>query len=70
MEQTHAALKSRPDVQLLTLRYEEIVRVPAAAAEAINQFVGDELDVSRIASAVDASLHRNRQSAVVADEKF
>jgi hypothetical protein len=35
------------------------------AAATINQFVGGELDVSRIASAVDSSLHRNRQKILV-----
>jgi hypothetical protein len=60
MEQTNARLRARSDVQILKLRYEDIVRRPAEAAEHINQFAGGTLDVSRMTAAVDASLHRNR----------
>jgi hypothetical protein len=54
-------LRNRPIVQLLELRHEDILRDPAQAAVTINAFAGGALDISAMASAVDRSLHRNRQ---------
>jgi hypothetical protein len=70
MEQTHLALNARPDIKLLMLRYEEIVRVPGEAAAVINDFLGGVLDVSRVGSAVDSSLQRNHQTASKTGETF
>jgi hypothetical protein len=61
MDRTKLVLHARPDVQLMVLRHEDILREPAEAAARINSFAGGVLDASRMASAVDASLHRNRR---------
>ena len=58
--QTKTVLRSRKNVLLLVLRYEEILRDPGAAGLAVDRFAGGGLDLARMASAVDRSLHRNR----------
>jgi len=60
--QTRALLRNRSNVQLLELRYKDIVGDPAQAAVMINAFSGGTLDIRAMASAVDRSLHRNRRS--------
>ena len=61
MERTKMALRARPDVRLMVLRHEDILREPGEAAARVNGFAGGALDASRMESAVDPSLHRNRQ---------
>jgi tetratricopeptide (TPR) repeat protein len=61
IERTKKILDARPDVQLLTLRHEDILREPVEAAAIINQFAGGTMDSSLMASVVDHSLHRNRR---------
>lgn len=61
IEQTKRALSSRRGVELLSLRYEEIVRDPMEAARQIGFFAGGGLDVERMAEAVDPSLYRRRR---------
>jgi len=63
VEQTKTVLGARPDVRLLTLRHEDILRAPGDAALLINKFAGGTLDAPRMASAVDHGLHRNRSRA-------
>jgi predicted AlkP superfamily phosphohydrolase/phosphomutase/tetratricopeptide (TPR) repeat protein len=60
MTQTKTLLRSRPDVDLMVLRHHEILKDPGAAAVLTNRFAGGGLDESRMAAAVDLSLHRNR----------
>jgi len=60
--QTRALLRKRSNVQLLELRYEDIVRDPAHAAVTIDAFAGGVPDMPAMASAVDRALHRNRRS--------
>ena len=64
MERTKIVLYARPDMRLMVLRHEDILREPGEAAARINGFAGGVLDASRMASAVDASLHRNRREMV------
>lgn len=57
-----AWLGSRPDVATLVVPHRELIRSPAAQAEAMNAFLGGDLDVAAMTAAVDPSLHRNRSS--------
>jgi predicted AlkP superfamily phosphohydrolase/phosphomutase/tetratricopeptide (TPR) repeat protein len=63
MKQTVQVLRGRPDVKLLVLRHEEILRDPEAAAAQVNRFAGGQLREGAMAGAVDRSLHRNRGPA-------
>ncbi len=61
IEQTRRALSLRSRVEFLTIRYEEILHGPAEAARQIAFFAGGDLDVERMAEAVDPSLYRRRR---------
>lgn len=70
MARTTDLLRSRPDVHLMVVRHEEILRDPRAAAARINAFAGGTFDEAAMASAVDRSLHRNRGDALTAWNKI
>ncbi|MFO0962091.1 MAG: sulfotransferase [Phycisphaerales bacterium] len=53
-------LAARPGFQLLDVEYAKLVADPAAGVRAVNAFLGGTLDESKMAAAVDPSLHRNR----------
>lgn len=70
MARTTDLLRSRPDVHLMVVRHEEILRDPRAAAARINAFAGGTFDEAAMAGAVDLSLHRNRGDALSAWNKI
>jgi hypothetical protein len=53
-------LRARPEMDLLTLRHADVLADPAAAAEAIDAFLGGGLDRHAMAEAVDSTLWRQR----------
>ena len=65
IDRTKIVLRARSDVHLLILRHEDILRHPEESAARINGLVGGVLDASRMASAVDRSLHRNRRESTL-----
>jgi len=67
MERTKMVLRARPDVRLIALRHEDILREPEQAAARINGFAGGVLDTTRMAQAVDPSLHRHRREIPVGE---
>jgi hypothetical protein len=52
--------RGRPNMELLEVHYAEAVADPAAAARAVNAFLGGHLDEAAMAAAVSAHLYRNR----------
>jgi len=52
--------RRRPNMELLEVHYAEAVADPAAAARAVNAFLGGHLDEAAMAAAVSAQLYRNR----------
>ncbi|HYC00541.1 MAG TPA: sulfotransferase [Candidatus Limnocylindrales bacterium] len=56
-------LKSRADMQVMFMRYDEVVADPRAAAGRIGEFLGGGLDEEAMAQAVDASLYRQRAAS-------
>jgi tetratricopeptide (TPR) repeat protein len=57
-------LSNRPETAWLMLNYAEVLADPHAAAARLLEFLDGCLDLERAASLVDASLHRNRQTAL------
>jgi Sulfotransferase domain len=55
-----AWLKTRPNIQVLDVQHRSLIQDPAPAAQAINDFLGGELDTKAMAAVVDPSLYRNR----------
>ncbi|HXE62253.1 MAG TPA: alkaline phosphatase family protein [Bryobacteraceae bacterium] len=64
---TKGFLASRPDTKLLCLDRNTIIRDPWRAAEAINRFLGGNLDVGRMAGEVKPEL--SRQNSVQAETR-
>jgi hypothetical protein len=63
LEKVTFQLRFRPNFQALYLNYADVVKDPPTAAHRIADFIGDGLDVDRMAGAVDGSLYRNRRSS-------
>ena len=62
-EMTKGRLGTRPDVSLLLVDYNTIVRDPGPEIRRISEFLGSSgIDEKAMAAAVDEKLHRNRRS--------
>ena len=51
----------QPNVDVLYLSYNDLLAHPIPQAQAINQFLGGQLDVHRMVNAIDPSLYRQRE---------
>lgn len=61
LSQVEAWMGEQPNVEVLYVSYNEVLEHPQEQAQRINQFLGSTLDVERMASVVDKSLHRQRR---------
>jgi hypothetical protein len=62
-DMTKASLCGRPDVRLLLVNYNAIVRDPASEIRRVAAFLGGlGIDEKAMAASVDEKLHRNRRS--------
>jgi hypothetical protein len=55
-------VRGRANMACLNLNYEDVVTHPMEGAERIRAFLGLDLDLDAMVSAVDSSLYRNRAS--------
>jgi predicted AlkP superfamily phosphohydrolase/phosphomutase/tetratricopeptide (TPR) repeat protein len=60
LNQAKTFLGNRPSTGLLILKRSDVLRDPHQAAKQINEFLGGNLDVAKMAAEVDPSLHRQR----------
>ncbi|HEX73188.1 MAG TPA: sulfotransferase family protein [Candidatus Hydrogenedentes bacterium] len=60
LKQVEAWIAAQPWVQALYLEHRAIIDHPAAAATAMNAFLGGGLDAAAMAASVDATLYRQR----------
>jgi hypothetical protein len=60
LERLHAWLRQQPHLEVLCVRYNDLVEGPARQAERVREFLGGQADVERMAGTVDPSLYRNR----------
>jgi len=63
LQQVETWLQSQPNMQVHYCHYSEVLAHPEAEAQKINRFLGGNLDVAAMATAVDPHLYRNRQPA-------
>jgi hypothetical protein len=56
------ALAQKPNTRTLYLPYQDVVRCPDESAQQVARFLNRDLNVERMARAVDQSLYRNRVS--------
>lgn len=59
-------LKKRADISVRRQDYGELVATPDAAAEAIRNFLGLDLNITAMAAEVDPKLYRNRSPVIPA----
>jgi predicted AlkP superfamily phosphohydrolase/phosphomutase/tetratricopeptide (TPR) repeat protein len=57
-----AMLAQRPGTRLLVIQHRDAISDPLSTAGKLNEFLGGRLDVTKMASAIDTALHRNRAS--------
>jgi hypothetical protein len=58
MTRVKTMLSERPATELLIVEYRDVIADPAGVAARLNAFLGGNLDVARMAAAVDPALHR------------
>jgi hypothetical protein len=61
LKQVKAALRSRPEINVLWVPYQDVLADAPRASERIQEFLGVPLNVSAMAAQVDHSLYRQRQ---------
>jgi len=60
LRQIEGWLLERPNLRVLMVNYNELIREPEPVVEAINQFVGGRLEVKAMQKTIDRSLYRQR----------
>jgi len=63
LEKTKSWLESGKHFEVLELDYSQVIAAPVLQARKIREFLGQNLDVDKMAGAVEASLYRNRAGA-------
>ena len=58
-------LKKKPQFETLVLHYREVLDEPEKQANSLNEFLGGNYDVQKMAAAVDPTLYRNRAEVLV-----
>lgn len=63
LERLQEWLGQQAHMQQLRVRYQDLIEFPVREAQRVRDFVGMDLNMDRMAGAVDPSLYRNRQAA-------
>ena len=58
--QIKSRIAERPEMEVLNVRYSDVLEEPASQADRINRFLGNTLDADRMARVVDPNLYRQR----------
>jgi hypothetical protein len=53
-------LDAQPHMDVLYVHYSHVIQQPLTSAETVKDFVGQPLDVRKMAAVVDVALYRNR----------
>jgi Sulfotransferase domain len=61
LEKLHRWLQAQSNMAILRVCYKDLLDRPAVLAEQIRSFLDRELDITKMAQAVDPSLYRNRR---------
>lgn len=57
---TRQWIAQQPNIAVLYIHYSDLLREPTVQAAKINQFLGNRLDVEKMAGVIDPALYRNR----------
>lgn len=61
LDRLHRWIDEQANMVVLRLNYHDVVERPDAEVEKVNAFLGGQLNVAQMVTAVDASLYRNRK---------
>ena len=61
LAQIQAWIDGQANVEVIYVSYNEVVEKPLEQSERINQFLGETLDVEKMATVVDRALYRQRE---------
>ncbi|MGD8396253.1 MAG: sulfotransferase [Candidatus Eiseniibacteriota bacterium] len=64
LEQMSGWLADRPDIEVLDVSYNALMRDPAPIVPEVVRFLGDTLDAGAMLGAIDPSLYRNRSQHI------
>jgi hypothetical protein len=62
MEKTLSVMSGEPHIELLEVNYTDVINNPLEECENIASFLGADLDIEKMVSAVDSSLYRNKMT--------
>jgi hypothetical protein len=62
LKQVNDWVSQQPNVQRLDVNYNKMLKNPQSYIEQIDAFLGNQLDVAKMAAVVDPSLHRQRKA--------
>lgn len=60
LEKTDVWLKAHPNADVLHINYADVIKDPLTQAQAVCAFLDEELDLEKMATAVDATLYRTK----------
>jgi hypothetical protein len=60
----HEWLERQPNMRVLRISYNELIKGEDEPARRVSQFLGDWVDVNKMVQSVDPALYRNRKAAV------
>jgi len=63
LERLHDWLRQQANMEVLCVRYNDLIERPHAQAERVSQFLGGKPNVERMAAQVEPSLYRNRRTS-------
>lgn len=64
LEEIENWMEQQEDIDLLPVRYADVLENPLAVAEGIHDFLGTGLDIQKMAAVVDSSLYRQRAETI------
>ncbi len=62
LERLHEWLRQQRHIQILHVRYNDLVEGPDKEAQRVREFLGRPVNVETMAQAVDPTLYRNRKT--------
>jgi hypothetical protein len=61
LDRLHTWLGRQQHLEVLPVRYQDLVAAPAEQSERVSRFLGNGVDAARMGAAVDPGLYRNRK---------
>lgn len=63
LQKTEAWAETQPNIEMLNVKYSDVINNPMGMAEKVNTFLNNQLDVTGMTKAIDKKLYRNKQES-------